>query len=207
MLKQPWATIDFILQAQQTWADHHSQVGWYQHSVPWIDEEEDVGHAQGGPGHFNAHECFEVDYQQALKWPPYKAESLPWGGQDIHVKTRIPDSLITGPWSEEQQRRLFWLIRGGALVDMQMPSWEMKIDFLHNAIIDVTHPNMIAVNCLMGAWVFRDLPVEIVRKEITDIDRRVKWGDDTDDVRDVLLRTQRALASYVECGQVRRSSV
>lgn len=156
--------------------------------------------------HFNARDCFEVDYQQALKWPPFQAESMPWGGQDIHVKTRIPDRLITGPWTEESQRRLFWLTRGGALVDMHRHPWETKLDFLHNAIIEVTEPNMIAINCLMGSWVFKDLPGEVVRKEIADIGRRIQWGDDSESVRTVLQRTSNALTMYHDMG-MRRSSV
>lgn len=190
------------MQAQQTWADNHAHGRWYQHSVPWEDDPDDLAHShRGGPSHFNAHECFEVDFQQALKWAPFKVESIPWAGQDIHPKTRIPDNLITGPWSEEQHKRLFWLARGGMLVvgqDSEMPPWEMKMEFLRNAILEATQPDMIAMHCLMGAWVFQDLPGDVVRKELRNIDRRLKWGDDTDMMRHILEQTQNALRMFLD---------
>lgn len=211
MLRQPWATVDFILQAQQTWADHHAFGRWYQHSLPWTDEPNEICHSHhGGPTHFNAQKCFEVDFQQALKWPPFRVESLPWGGQDIHPKVKVPTELITGPWTHEQLRRLFWFSRGGMMVvgpEGQMPPWEVKIQFLQNAILHATHPNILAINCLMGAWVFQDLPGDVVRKELSDIERRLKWGDDIDTTRQILQRTRNALSMFLDYRSMRRSSV
>jgi hypothetical protein len=197
MLKQPWVTIDMILQAQQSWAKRYAHGRCYQHSVPWVDKPDELGHSQyGDPSHFNAQECFDIDFEQAMKWGPFEFESTPWGGQDIHPLTRIPERLITGPWSEEQRRRLFWLARGGLVVghdEFYMPPWEMKLEFLHNAVLDVTQPDLIAINCLMGRWVFQGLPGDVVRLELSNIDKRLRWGDDTDIMRRILRWTKDVL--------------
>lgn len=211
VLKQPWAKIDYLLQAQQTWADNNAYGRWFQHSIPWNDEPDELGHSHhGGPSHYNAHKCFDVDYSQATNWSPFRVESMAWGTQDIHPKTRIPEDLITGPWDEEQTKRLFWLARGGMLIasqDFDMPPWEMKIELLRNAVLNCTQPNMIVINCLIGAWVFQDLPGEVVRKELNDIDRRIKWGDDTDLMRTILQRTRNVMSTFQDYRQMRRSSV
>lgn len=211
MLSQPWATIDVILTAQQTWADNHAAGRWYQHAVPWSDDESEISHShKGGPSHFNAKDCFEIDYQQALKWSPFLVESMPWGFQDVHPQARIPRSLITGPWDDEKLRRLFWLIRGGMMPTHGLssgPAWEDKLEFLRNSVLNVTQPNMLAINCLMGAWVFQGLPSEVVRDEMNDVDRRIMWGDDTDDVRQILQQTRNALNMFLDYRAGRRSSV
>lgn len=212
VLRQPWAKIDLILLAQQTWAKIHAYGRWYQHSVPWIDDPDDLCHSHhGGPTHFNAQKCFDLDFQQAQKWGPSQVESMAWGTQDVHPKTRIPEELITGPWNEEQQKRLFWLSRGGMLIthnEFPVPSWETKLELLRNAVVNATQPNIIAINCLLGAWCFQDLPAEVVKKAIGDLDRRIQWGDDTDLMRHILRRTRAALEMYgIDYRNVRRGSI
>jgi hypothetical protein len=210
VLAQPWANIDLILTAQQTWADNHAAGRWYQHSIPWSDEESEVPHShRGGPSHFNSRECFEVDFEQASKWSPFKVESLAWGFQDVHPSARIPTSLITGPWDDEKLRRLFWLTRGGMMPGhgLNGPTWEDKHQFLRNAVLDVTQPNILAINCLMGAWIFQGLPAEIVRDELNNVDRRLMWGDDSDEVRQILQRTRGAMNMFLDYRAARRSSV
>jgi hypothetical protein len=211
VLKQPWVTIDFILLAQQVWADNYGTRRWYQHSTPWNQEPDEVCHShRGGVYHFNAKECFEVDYQQALKWPPFRVEALPWGTQEVHPKTRLPTDLLTGPWNDEQLRRLFWLTRGGMMVnsgsDASIP-WEIKMQFLRNAILDVEQPQVLAINCLMGAWLFKDLPQDIVRQELAGIDRRLQWGDDSETTKYILERTRKAMTAFLDHRSMRRSSV
>lgn len=201
LLNQPWATIDVILQAQQTWANKYAQGRWYQHCVPWDEHLKKRHSHDGGFGHFNAHECFEMDYQQALKWTPFRLESEPWYTQDIHPRTRVPMDLITGPWDDEKQRRLFWLCRGGMVMEGEGRSslpWEIKLECLRNAILTVSEPNVLVVNCLVRSWVFASLPPDVVRKELVGLDRRLKWGGDSPVGKEVLRRTRNALDLFMQ---------
>jgi len=35
----------------------------------------------------------------------------------VHRQTEIPTSLLSGPWTEQNIELLFWLVRGGAMID------------------------------------------------------------------------------------------
>lgn len=139
-----------------------------------------------------------MDYEQALErghdqpflWYLDRASGfMAWAGHDVHPRTRIPDELLAGPWTDEEQKRLFWLVRGGTSVRDDPSSWEVRLEFLRNAILDVSDPKLVPINCLMGGgWPFHGLPRDVIRREMAGIDRRLKWGDDTPDSRH-LLRT------------------
>ncbi|EHK22438.1 uncharacterized protein TRIVIDRAFT_200754 [Trichoderma virens Gv29-8] len=196
VLDQPWITIDLILQAQQTWFETHGKGRHYQHSALWVDDAHQVGHAyKGGVSHFNARECFEVDYQQAAKWPAFATRGIHWFSQDIHPLTRIPDRLITGPWDDEMQRQLFWLCRGGYMSCGKLfsqPPWEVKMELIRNSMLNVEVPNVVAINCLYRTWVFDGLPADVVRKEFVALERRIQWGADSHQTRDLLRRVRSA---------------
>lgn len=66
------------------------------------------------------------------------------------------------------------------------PSWEIKLQFLRNAILDVSEVNVLAVNCLMCNNVYQDIPRDILMKEKENISTRLQWGDDTDNGRQIL---------------------
>lgn len=203
MLAMPWANIDFILQAQQAWADRYARDRWYQHSIPWREDPGDLGHDHGGGfSHFNARECFEADYQQAFRWPAFFAESVEWRARDVHPLTRMPTELITGPWDDERLRRLFWLGRGGVVIDGdgQTP-WEVKLQCLDNAVVSAPEPSALVVNCLMRSWIFTGLPRDEVRKQLVALDRRIQWGGDGPESREMLRRTRSALDLSLHVGQ------
>ncbi|POR38779.1 Uncharacterized protein TPAR_01029 [Tolypocladium paradoxum] len=210
MLEMPWAKIDFILQAQQAWADRYARDRWYQHSIPWQEDPGDLGHHDiGGFSHFNARECFEMDFQQALKWPPFFVESVKWNTQEVHPLARMPTDLITGPWDDEKLRRLFWLSRGGIKVDggeQTLPPWEVKLQCMDNAVLSAPEPNVLVVNCLMGSWVFTDLPRDVVRKQLVGLDRRIEWGGDTPESRAILRRTRNTLDLFLHSARVRHAA-
>ncbi|UNI24365.1 hypothetical protein JDV02_010117 [Purpureocillium takamizusanense] len=203
LLEQPWAKIDFILQAQQAWADRYARHRWYQHSLPRQESFNPIDHDhEGGFAHFNARECFEVDYQQARQWPAFFATSLQWRGQDVHPWTRMPMDLVSGPWDDEQLRRLFWLSRGGLKIGDQdqqrMPPWEVKLQCLDNAALSAPVPNSLVINCLMQDWIFTDLPDDVVRKQRVSLDRRIDWGADSPENKQTLRQIRIALVSLSE---------
>ncbi|KAM6481356.1 hypothetical protein HDV62DRAFT_77509 [Trichoderma sp. SZMC 28011] len=214
VLNQPWITIDLILQAQQTWFENHGRERYYQHGAFWIDKADQVGHDYaGGFCHFNARECFEADYQQAVKWPAFAARGVHWFSQDIHPLTRIPDRLIVGPWDDEMQRQLFWLCRGGYMTCGKLftqPPWEIKIELIRNSMLNAEVPNLLAINCLYRTWVFDGLPSDVVRKEIVNLERRIQWGGDPHQTRDLLRRVRSAFFLSVHMPEnllVRRSDI
>ncbi|KAK7209651.1 hypothetical protein V2G26_016829 [Clonostachys chloroleuca] len=202
ILTQRWASIDLILTAQQAWVDRYASDRSFQHSVPWDDSKKGADHShEGDDFRYNAHDCFEVDYQRALEWTPFQIEPETWGGHDIHPQVKIPTELMTGPWDDEKLRRLFWLSRGGMRIsedETDGPPWEDKIKFLRNAVLEATEPNVLVVNCLMGSWVFRGLPGDVMRMEKGKIDARLQWGDDTEDTRMILRRTRQALDIFLD---------
>ncbi|ODA78581.1 hypothetical protein RJ55_05963 [Drechmeria coniospora] len=174
ILELPWVKIDFILQAQQIWADRYAHDRWYTHCTPWLDQFSSRDHSrEGGFAHFDSRRCFEADYQQALKWPSFFVEPTTWHSQDVHPLTRMPIHLITGPWDDEKLRRLFWLTRGGITYDADgqtLPPWEVRMQCLENTILSAAAPNALVSNCLMGDWMFRDLPPDVVRSRLANFD-------------------------------------
>ena len=180
VLALPWAKIDLMLQAQQTWANRYGQGRWYQHCVPL--DRSGSAHGQGGFGHFNARECFEADYQHVKSWPPFADRSLGMCVWNVHPFARMPTDLITGPWDEEKMRRLFWLARGGIRLDgvhQAVPPWELRLQCIDNAIVSAPVPNKLVTNCLMQKWLFGNLPDDLVQKRIISLDRRIEWGGDS----------------------------
>ncbi|KAG6006647.1 hypothetical protein E4U21_006792 [Claviceps maximensis] len=200
MLEMPWVDIDFILQAQQAWADRYARDRCYQHSLPYTGEEDELGrHApdhEESSSYFNSRACFEADYQQAVKWPAFlttaTTTSTAWGTQDVHPLVRMPMELITGPWNEEKKRRLFWLIRGG--VDLGADGrtssipWEVKLACLDAAVISAEQPDALIINCLISDWVFKGLPEDAARKQLLNLRRRIEWGGDPPETKETLRR-------------------
>ncbi|KHN98774.1 uncharacterized protein MAM_03236 [Metarhizium album ARSEF 1941] len=209
MLELPWVDIDFILQAQQAWSDRYARDRWYQHSVPFEVEagSHHLNHDhQGGFSHFNARDCFEADYRRALAWPAFKTESMSWGTHDLHPMTRLPVDLVTGPWDDEKKRRLFWLARGGLQMGAESRNpvpvpWETKVACLENAVINAEEPDPLIINCLIGNWVFLDLPEDIVRKHLVSLDRRLAWGGDEPASRGILRRIRSTLDVFMQLPQ------
>ncbi|RDA90657.1 hypothetical protein CP533_6821 [Ophiocordyceps camponoti-saundersi (nom. inval.)] len=202
ILHLPWVDIDFILQAQQTWADHYARDRWYQHSCLWHEQGDDGNkneatkhdnhhhhHVAGGFSHFNARACFELDFHQAVKsslpfrqWPE-------WRTQDVHPLARMPRPLLTGPWNEEQLRRLFWLTRGGIMMDHKdrpVPPWEIKLRCLENAVVRAPEPNALVANCLMGCWIYVYIPREVVARQLAQLEKRIEWGADSAESKKIL---------------------
>ncbi|KAG5948930.1 hypothetical protein E4U53_006102 [Claviceps sorghi] len=203
MLEMPWVDIDFILQAQQAWADRYARDRRYQHSLPsaeGLDELDHFAHKHGeGSPYFHSRACFEADYEQAVKWPAFMlttTTSTAWGTQDVHPLVRMPTDLITGPWDEERKRRLFWLIRGGVRLgaEGQTPiPWEVKLACLDAAVISAEEPDALIINCLIGDWIFTGLPEDAARRQLVDLSRRIEWGGDPPETKEILRRVATAL--------------
>ena len=128
-----WAKLPLILDAYQTWGRRHAKDTRLLHDVWWANRTISLSHHRhlraettardGLPertcGVESVKECFENDYLSfRQRWisdgrPPWCRFSYS-SARDIHFLTRIPDSLLVGPWDDEMLRRLFWLLRAGA---------------------------------------------------------------------------------------------
>ncbi|KAK1846655.1 actin cortical patch protein [Colletotrichum chrysophilum] len=148
VLASSWINVNLIFEARQVWAWRFARDRWYSHThVGPKDEESDQNTTissphdrSGGFGHFDSRDCFEYDW--ALYGLSGAKPTLDFY-VDVHPKTTIPDDLITGPWTLEQQRLLFWLRRGGALIQPETQTWETLRMGLQNA---VTHRNPESLN-------------------------------------------------------------
>ncbi|KAM5346879.1 hypothetical protein ACJ41O_009884 [Fusarium nematophilum] len=206
VLDLPWVNIDFILQAQQTWADTYARDRHYEHCLPRFEGDgmpirPRSEHAfDGGPGHFDARRCFEADYQEVLGWEPFRKVE-PWGFHDVHPEIRLPGDLDTGPWDDEKLRRLFWISRGGGICyfeedQEELPPWEARLECLRNAYVDAPVPNTLISNCIDLAWMCAGLPRDMAREERRRIDQRLNWGADNAIGKEILRYVHRNIGDF-----------
>jgi hypothetical protein len=155
LLECSWVDIDFILDSFEIWAKRHMRSRsakrfrlWPVSSAPQplspsqgelvaanvaaVEENKSVRH------------YFEEDYR-AFTNDPCRKWSLALGRIqaidhrsyptwiEVHPKTRIPDSLLTGPWDDAAQRKFFWLVRGGSGLQADQ-TWELTLEGFHKAV-------------------------------------------------------------------------
>ncbi|KAM0282238.1 hypothetical protein ACHAQH_003102 [Verticillium albo-atrum] len=124
ILACPWADLPTILEAQSQWARRFAPS---RPAPSPLGDDEDTGPLLDADG----------------PTPLY---------QDVHPHTRIPDPLISGPWSPHQALVLRWLRRGGARFHPSQ-DWELKLRGLRAAVaappprLDTA---LVAALCLMG---------------------------------------------------------
>lgn len=208
MLEQPWAKIDFILQAHQTWADKYARDRWYQHihiQPPRLQTKDHTSfdsHGSGGFNHFKASQCFETDYRRQIKAiVPHETVDSREVMTEIHPKVRIPRNLITGPWTEDQRKLLYWLCRAGYDTLKDPTPWEDRLLCVQRAVIDAEQPDVLVKHCLLNhPQVYRDIPRAELIKEIQRLQKRLDWGGDAVEARTVLRSVGRALQYVIEQG-------
>ncbi|KAG5993346.1 hypothetical protein E4U52_002015 [Claviceps spartinae] len=206
LLSMPWVDIDFILEAQQTWADKYAAGRCYRHQEdeccrpypPWIQ----ISHA-GHPYHehalqheeeawkFNARAFFEADYQRARQYPPMPDSFWGWTLVEVNPNATLPVELITGPWDEEKKRRLYWLSRGGLChggmdYNFSELSWKLRLACLDAAVISAEKLDSFLLNCLIGGWLFEDVPRDAKRKSLVNLCKRIAEAGETPEMMDTL---------------------
>ncbi|GKT42495.1 uncharacterized protein ColSpa_02676 [Colletotrichum spaethianum] len=147
VLASHWVNVDIVFDARQVWAWRFARNRWYSHSHVGPKDEEtdqvsslDSPHDRvGGFGHFDSRGCFDYDW---LAYGLNGSKPALDFYVDVHPKTIIPDGLITGPWTPEQQKLLFWLRRGGAKIQAEHQTWEANKQTLRVGLQNaVTHRN------------------------------------------------------------------
>ncbi|KAG5933291.1 hypothetical protein E4U60_004574 [Claviceps pazoutovae] len=115
LLSMPWVDIDFILEAQQAWADKYARGRCYRHyekrtfAIPVQHLYEKRFHAHNRymqhvlqhekeTWKFDARACFEADYERALQIPPTPQFFLRCclrSSPDVHPDMHPPVHLLT----------------------------------------------------------------------------------------------------------------
>ncbi|KAG6074517.1 hypothetical protein E4U15_006115 [Claviceps sp. LM218 group G6] len=207
----PWVDIEFILEAQQAWADKYARGRCYQHweeralATPIPDLYEKSFHAHNRymqhvlqhekePWKFDARACFEADYERALQSPPCRTG---FRGNvcikpEIHSYVRTHVDLLTGPWDEEKKRRLFWLVRAEIMVELVVEDdeiediWKVVVACINAAMISPENPDPLLINCLMESWTFEQIPKDDAYDVLVKLSERIERGGDTQDIRNVM---------------------
>lgn len=200
--------IDFILEAQQMWADkygrgrryrHYEHGGpaalnlFYEKNVDALDRYlQHIREHEEKTWKFDARSCFEADYERARQIP-LTLNNLPKGcclrgSPDIHPLVHPPPDILTGPWNEEKKRRLFWLVRAGLDLTsiFDIPDRKLGLACLDDMVIYAKEPDSLLTICLIGCWIFAEFPRHVDHKRLVDVRRRIDQGGDTEDMREIL---------------------
>jgi len=131
ILRCPWMKVPLLLDAQQLWHRRHGRDRHFQHLLG-LDLLDASSHGSGGFGHVHSiKECFQQEHHafkdsaKQLKLTPYYAGRERRTHMDVHPLTRIPESLLVGPFNRDGCDLLFWLMKGGARITAQ-DSWEVR---------------------------------------------------------------------------------
>ncbi|KAG5916242.1 hypothetical protein E4U61_003851 [Claviceps capensis] len=195
LLSLPWVDIDFILEAQQMWADKYARGRRYRHyeheGSAALNLFYEKNHKEK-TWKLDARSCFEADFERARKIP-LTLKNLSHGcclrgSPDIHPLVRPPPDILTGPWNEEKKRRLFWLVRAGLDLTsaFDSPDWKLRLACLDATVIYAKEPDPLLTTCLIGCWIFTDSPRHVDHKRLVDVRRRIDRGGDTEDMREIL---------------------
>ncbi|KAG6194941.1 hypothetical protein E4U50_000456 [Claviceps purpurea] len=205
LLSMPWVDIDFILEAQQTWADEYAAGRCYRHhdgKCCQLSYSQDISHA-GHPYHehalqheekawkFNARACFEADYERACQNPPRPSFFQGWSLVEVYPLVSFPLELITGPWDEEKKRRLFWFSRAGfchggrQCIVGEIPS-EARLACLDAMVISAERLDTLIFNCLIGGWLFDDVSRDAKREPLVNLCKRIAGEGETPEMMDTL---------------------
>ncbi|KAG5937394.1 hypothetical protein E4U60_001965 [Claviceps pazoutovae] len=203
ILSMPWADIDFILEAEQAWANKFARGRCFKRHNNWGGRFSPGEHAYYAPRSYHEHirrhslgelkfaarACFEADYERAL------VHRISPGSFSVDTVSEMPEltppvvpvDLITGPWDEEKKRRLFWLARAN-LDRFSDPLYlgtrpvEVKLACLDAAVISAEVLDPLIVNCLMGPWLFEDLPQDAEHERLLKLVDRIDRGGEVLDM-------------------------
>ncbi|KAG6199647.1 hypothetical protein E4U50_007318 [Claviceps purpurea] len=206
LLSMPWVDIDFILEAQQTWADEFAAGRCYRHHEdecwpsfpPWVTIPH-VGHSyhehalqhEEEAWKFNARACFEADYERARQYPPMPHSFRGWKLVEVNPNVSLPLELITGPWDDEKKRRLYWLSRGGQCHGGENLNYcghplEVRLACFDAVVMSAKKLDPFLLNYLIGGWLFEDAPRDAKREPLVNLCKRIAEASETPDMMDTL---------------------
>ncbi|KAG9236068.1 hypothetical protein BJ875DRAFT_457351 [Amylocarpus encephaloides] len=103
-----------------------------------------------------AERYFEIDFSQFTKFCSPASDDL-WPSQvctvDIERAVEVADSLLSGPWNEDQIKLLYWIVKSGAQIDwLKSTCGEVAFGGLMTAI-STGDTRAIQLLCWIGACV------------------------------------------------------
>ncbi|KAG5987460.1 hypothetical protein E4U52_007536 [Claviceps spartinae] len=110
---------------------------------------------------------------------------------ELNPNVSFPVDVITGPWDEEKKRRLYWLSRGrqchgGASYNYSEHPWEVRLSCLNAAVISAEKLDPLILNCLIGPWLFEDVPKDAKREPLVNLCNRIAGAGETPEMMDTL---------------------
>ncbi|KAG5970823.1 hypothetical protein E4U56_007217 [Claviceps arundinis] len=187
----PWADIDFILDAQQAWANNYARgrsLIYDEDITTMYGEEWDISFAPAFRQHehfpgeltFDARAWFETNYDRALahEFSIYTFSEDMLLGMQTFSDHLVPVDLITGPWDEEKRRRLFWLARGNLDFISDAPyidslPVEVKLACIDAVVISAEKLDPLIANLLLGSWLLEDLPQDAKHERLVKLCHRI----------------------------------
>jgi hypothetical protein len=140
-----WATTTLILEAQQKWYRRNGGPG---RLVEHLQQPQDKSCAEralarwlsSGAGADDVASKFEQDWKAFRRScaklfsrndiTAAQVHSMTSSREsqylELHSLTRVPRRLLTAPFDWERARTWYWLVRGGASIDVFRESWEVR---------------------------------------------------------------------------------
>jgi hypothetical protein len=122
-----WFTVDVLHHAMNVWMRQDRQPRFYEHS---LNEQlasnlgQSKEHDMDGEQHCkDAKECFDWEFNWFLEAPAVPRPDIQ--RLEAHPAIRIPDRLLSGPWTKANSRLLFWLSMNNARVKDDQ-GWEVS---------------------------------------------------------------------------------
>ncbi|KAG6033244.1 hypothetical protein E4U19_006714 [Claviceps sp. Clav32 group G5] len=135
-------------------------------------------------------EKLQAEYERARQYPPTPSFFRGWTLVEVNPNVPVPVEVITGPWDEEKKRRLYWLSRGrhchgGASYNYSEHPWEARLACLDTAVISAEKLDPVILNCLIGPWLFEDVPKD-AREPLVNLCNRIACADEMPEMMDTL---------------------
>ncbi|KAI1823675.1 hypothetical protein F4861DRAFT_531450 [Xylaria intraflava] len=186
LLACSWATIDLILDCRDTWVRRHVRCLPSEHNPLWGNP---VGAGSDYAGAGVTTEVSDVKEVRSHFNRDYAAfrniEQLSISGTktwiEVHRSIEIPDGLITGPWSEKDLQKYFWLVRSGARLSPSQ-TWEVTREGFRNAISSQNAPNLTVMRLLHILGAFREWPPHVKDEESRSVSAIMLSARDNDQV-------------------------
>ncbi|KAI0013772.1 hypothetical protein F4779DRAFT_638926 [Xylariaceae sp. FL0662B] len=183
LLSYSWTTVSFILECWDLWVRRYAKDRPFHHVKIWdkpgtvagdtttgnrADSVNSVGKAKDYFFHDYAAFC-QVTTSSGIRHEQNTITLI-----EVHSETRIPDTLLTGPWDEAALQKLFWLVRAGARLAPDQ-TWEITLEGFHDAITDTNPPsgdiNLTFVRLLDTLAAFETWPKHVVAEEYEKAER------------------------------------
>ncbi|KAI0487341.1 hypothetical protein F4859DRAFT_252025 [Xylaria cf. heliscus] len=183
LLACSWATIDMILDCRDIWVRRHARNLPFQYFPLWGNPIEPSSYTGSGAtvgiGDIKEARCYfhhdynafrNIEHLRTLSGgAEYLTEYNPSTWIEVHMSTKIPDDLVTGPWDEGSLQKFFWLVQAGARLSSDQ-TWEITREGFNNALSDQKAPNLTVVRLLNILGAFRLWPKYVRVEESRKID-------------------------------------